>query len=358
MRHFIFAFLGLLSLTTFAQGALTDYEELVKLKNKFQTYGAERAITPPKKSLAQYLPYANTYDQGNSSMCIAYSLAVCRTILYAKNQRLYTKQSISNNGFSPLFIYYNNSTNDATCSIGLYLNKTITFVNEKGFIKLKDVEYPQYFPYTNTRANCSNYPYSNRQDLENAKKYKVDNIWVAENIDDVKFYLANDMPIMAFLSPLPGHFHQTGANGYAVWNRSKSVHCYGITQKRKRCGNMTKNIEGFCYLHKSQTPDIGHCVTVVGYDDNKYGGAVQIFNSAGSKWGVNGILWVKYSDFILLCNDSPFLGVAFEKQHEDVFSGGSNVSIQNIDTTILNSDEEFGLFNYLQSMNNDSLLTE
>lgn len=338
----------------FSQGVVFDSEDLAKVKDKYSTHGVERAITPSRKSLAQYLPYASTYDQGNTSMCVAYSLAVCRTVLYAKNMRIYSKQSISNNGFSPLFIYYNNSTNDSKCTNGLYLYKALTFVEETGFVQLKDVEYPNYYPYKSTRADCEKYPYSNSIDLANAGKYKVDNIWVAENIDDIKFYISNDMPIMSFLNPLPGHFHQSGEEGVVFWDRYKSVQCYGATRKRARCRNRTKNVEGFCYLHLDQTPDIGHCVSVIGYDDDKYGGAVQIFNSAGSSWGVNGLIWVKYTDLIFLCKESPFLGVALEKNYEDVFSGGSTVKIQEIDSALVDQND-FGLFNYLQSFRNDSL---
>ena len=40
-----------------------------------------------------------------------------------------------------------------------------------------------------------------------------------------------------------------------------------------------------------------HAMCVVGFDDNKYGGAFLIMNSWGSKWGNNGFIWVRYADF-------------------------------------------------------------
>jgi hypothetical protein len=36
---------------------------------------------------------------------------------------------------------------------------------------------------------------------------------------------------------------------------------------------------------------------VIGYDDTKYGGAVEIMNSWGTDWGNKGFVWVRYSDF-------------------------------------------------------------
>lgn len=41
----------------------------------------------------------------------------------------------------------------------------------------------------------------------------------------------------------------------------------------------------------------GHAMVVVGYDDNKEGGAFEIMNSWGDDWGKKGFLWVKYTHF-------------------------------------------------------------
>ncbi len=42
----------------------------------------------------------------------------------------------------------------------------------------------------------------------------------------------------------------------------------------------------------------GHAVTIIGYDDNKYGGAFEIMNSWGTQWGNEGFMWIRYGDFI------------------------------------------------------------
>ena len=41
----------------------------------------------------------------------------------------------------------------------------------------------------------------------------------------------------------------------------------------------------------------GHAMCIIGYDDYKEGGAFQIMNSWGEDWGVDGIGWVRYTDF-------------------------------------------------------------
>ena len=301
MRKFlIYLILLLISNSNIAQGVLLDLEDFEKAKTQFESSGTVRSILPSRKTLEKYLPYADAYNQGSSSMCLAYSAAICRTILYAKNKNITTKKDITNNGFSPLYIYYNNTYNDYSCINGLRIYPTLNWILENGFVKYEDVEYPKYYPYSNLRSNCSDYPYSNQIDLANGKNYKLDAIWKIENINQLKYHLANDMPITAFLE-FPGHLDQVGGNGSIFWDRTKSVRCYGVTKQKVRCRNMTKNKEGFCHLHKGQTPEMGHCVTVVGYDDNKYGGSVLILNSAGSNWGLNGLIWMNYTDFISSC---------------------------------------------------------
>jgi hypothetical protein len=41
----------------------------------------------------------------------------------------------------------------------------------------------------------------------------------------------------------------------------------------------------------------GHAMSVIGYNDEFEGGAFQIMNSWGNRWGDNGIAWVRYRDF-------------------------------------------------------------
>jgi hypothetical protein len=50
-------------------------------------------------------------------------------------------------------------------------------------------------------------------------------------------------------------------------------------------------------MDESQMGMGGHAMTVIGYDDRKFGGAFQIMNSWGEKWGKSGIGWVRYGDF-------------------------------------------------------------
>ena len=48
----------------------------------------------------------------------------------------------------------------------------------------------------------------------------------------------------------------------------------------------------------------GHAITVVGYDDYKFGGAFRIMNSWGADYGDDGFIWIKYSDFEIVANEA------------------------------------------------------
>jgi hypothetical protein len=50
-------------------------------------------------------------------------------------------------------------------------------------------------------------------------------------------------------------------------------------------------------MDQSQMGMGGHAMSVIGYDDRKFGGAFQIMNSWGPEWGKNGVAWVRYGDF-------------------------------------------------------------
>jgi hypothetical protein len=47
--------------------------------------------------------------------------------------------------------------------------------------------------------------------------------------------------------------------------------------------------------------DTGVAVTVVGYDDRRYGGAFEVMNSQGTGWGKDGFSWVPYAVFNRFC---------------------------------------------------------
>ena len=53
------------------------------------------------------------------------------------------------------------------------------------------------------------------------------------------------------------------------------------------------------WLPKSGEESIGgHAMTVIGYDDYKFGGSFQVMNSWGEDFGDDGYVWITYDDFV------------------------------------------------------------
>ncbi len=63
----------------------------------------------------------------------------------------------------------------------------------------------------------------------------------------------------------------------------------------------------------------GHAMCVVGYDDNKEGGAFKIMNSWGKDWGDRGFGWVRYREFKGFCKEAYGLHPLPRKQSDGKF---------------------------------------
>jgi hypothetical protein len=59
----------------------------------------------------------------------------------------------------------------------------------------------------------------------------------------------------------------------------------------------------------------GHALTIVGYDDNIYGGAFRVVNSWGDEWGDGGYFWLKYKDFKIITTEAYILDLSSTINH-------------------------------------------
>jgi hypothetical protein len=113
-------------------------------------------------------------------------------------------------------------------------------------------------PYTD--AECETQP-SNAA-LQQAASFKIRNWGRLQGVEAIKAELANRRPVVIGI-PVYDSFQQLqGAN--AVYNTLSGAN------------------RG------------GHAITIVGYDDNRYGGAFKVINSWGTGWGDNGYFWLTY----------------------------------------------------------------
>jgi len=248
-----------------AQGLIFDSTEFSKGEKIEET----RAELPNTVSLKMYTPLL--YPQVGSS-CVAHSLANSRTILYARYMNWTDKNKITGLSFSPYYIYYRNKVNgDKGCSEGLSIELAAKDVLLNGIAPIVDVEYPNYYPFTD-KALCfendgSSYPPSMTNDLQKARNFKVDEIYRVTTVLGLKTALSVGMPVILCMYP-PGSFHKVKGD---LWTPQ-----------------ITDKID----------PNSGHALIAVGYDDNKYGGAIELMNSWGDSWGNKGFTWVKYKDYL------------------------------------------------------------
>ena len=302
-KFFIVTTLILFSTTLFSQGLIWNDKVEAHHKTYDRVSLSRSAVLPTSASLEKYLPYVQ--DQGNSDMCAAYSIATCRTIVYAKNNEITNIDKISAESYSPYYIYHRAKTiyGDESWDGGMmiYMDQ----INRYGYAKMKDLEYPYYYPFTNTSLWNFSVPKEINLNINDVKEDKFDyikSILPSDNVEDtlkdlihkIKTELSNERPIIFAMSPFPEFF---GYNPFIdYWDPYEEYRC--IFQE-EFCENNTNDISGLCPSHK---PDdwtgTGHAMVLIGYDDKKYGGSFQILNSWGEEWGDNGKLWIKYKDFI------------------------------------------------------------
>ncbi len=221
-----------------------------------------RSVTSVPKSFSLKAFAPTPGNQGNQPSCVGWASGYgARTIANAiKNNWKYNTSKINQNTFSPAFVYnLIKFKGDVNCKRGSYIADAMKLLNTYGILQLKDFSYNS----TNCTTKPSNYGYQkakNNTILSYERLAKWDNPY--NLVGKVKKAIANKNPVVIGMQ-----IHSSFYKAKGVWN-----------------GDTTKRLGG-------------HAMVVVGYDDNKYGGAFEILNSWGTKWGNNGYIWVKYNDF-------------------------------------------------------------
>lgn len=261
MKHIILVLL-LSPYLGLSQGLIFDKEGFLN-GEKIERTRDDRV--PKVASLKGYTPYVLTQNRSN---CVAYSVASTRTMLFARDNNISGKDTITTYLFSPHWVYYRNkSTDDDDCMQGLDLEKVSNDVLNNGIPPMLYVEYEKYYPWGTTEL-CNFYPNSYSEDKELAVKFKVDDVFRLQNLEDIKLAISNGMPCVV---------------GMLVPPSFKAV-----TNKMKWSASPTDTYDDA----------YGHAMVIVGYDDYKFGGAVELMNSWGTEWGNEGYIWIPYDDFL------------------------------------------------------------
>jgi C1A family cysteine protease len=216
---------------------------------------------PESVSLEKYAP--TRQNQGEQGSCVAWSSAyAARTIMEAAS----TGVDPNAIAFSPSYLFNQIHLPDCQGSLLPDAMKTMLY---KGSVPLK------FFPYD--ASTCDRSPGSQANAM--AQQYLTrgfQRLTISERDNRVDFTaikqnLAQGAPVVIGMM-VPRSFMQN-MYGEQVWYPEK---------------NEDPNSNGMG----------GHAMCVIGYDDNLERGAFQIMNSWGTKWGKNGIAWIRYQDFM------------------------------------------------------------
>ncbi len=214
---------------------------------------------PEAVSLLRFAP--ERLNQGQQGSCVAWSCAYsAQTILTAAA----TGADPNSIRFSPSYLY--NQIKLDGCQ-GSYLQRAMEAMSRNGGVPLSQ------YPYND--QDCNSEPSSS--DIQRGRQNVIHGftrITNGDNINEIsvrgiKEHLAKNAPVA--IGMMVGQSFMQDMMGQELWTPQ------GMDESQMGMG--------------------GHAMTVIGYDDRKFGGAFQIMNSWGPEWGQNGVAWVRYGDF-------------------------------------------------------------
>ena len=226
-----------------------EYADIDSFEGEGDLLGAPGAqpTLPSKIDLSANFPTPG--NQGQQGSCVGWATAYA-----AKSYQEKVEMSWSLNSpehlFSPAFIY--NQINGGQDN-GSSIVEALRLITGRGAATLATM------PYTDRDFTTQPKPTA----FEEATKFKAARFQTVNGTAGIKAALASGQPVVGGIGVFPASFRLQGAN--SIYNAA--LGSYGG----------------------------GHAVAIVGYDDNRYGGAFKIINSWGTDWGDQGYFWLPYS---------------------------------------------------------------
>jgi hypothetical protein len=217
---------------------------------------------PSSFSLRQFAPLPG--DQGDYGTCVGWAVAyAARTISESIALNRLNQTETTQRVFSPIYIYRNIRPDDPTGMRGAQIYTALEYMRDSGAARMLNIERDRAF----SRIDLAYF--------RTSRKYPIADYVTLFSRDDrqkpaliirmVKKSLTEGKPVII------------GMNTPDSFNTARDVW-------RPR-----ENPAFFYY---------GHAMCVVGYDDNRHGGAFEVLNSWGRKWGNGGYIWIPYSVFV------------------------------------------------------------
>ena len=255
VRFFAFALTACISLMSFVTSGQDtfsygcEFENIDTARVLKANFPQERGSLPASFSLKQYAPKPKS--QGPLNSCAAWSsayagLTIIKGIEYNSAQ----------NPCDPIHLYnrIQTSLNREPCIKGSTIEAALKILKTNGCAL-----YGEYSQHCGPEPLVQKFP-TNLYDFQHLEN----------SVISYKKSLINKQPIIAgFIA-----YQSTG------WDSGKNI------------------INGVWNGKFEKEPLGGHGMCIVGFDDNKEGGAFEIMNSWGENWGDGGFFWIKYTDII------------------------------------------------------------
>ena len=259
----------------FPTGAVIDVDLYDSIPLKAPQLSRSYDGDPPAYSLKQFAPIPNTQKGGT---CTAWASAyAARTIAESIALNRIDRFLSTQNVFSPIFVYksvfklYKNNDNPSG-EDGIPIGEALKFMKDEGAVRMPNFEMNLLIQQILLSAYSSyrRYPIADFVTLyASYRQLTQDGDSVRTKM--VKKSIAEGKPVIIAIK-CPQSFHDVGKN--VVWRPTENPASIDIFVKNN-----------------------AHALCVVGYDDNKYGGAFEIQNSWGQNWGDGGFVWIPYTVF-------------------------------------------------------------
>lgn len=306
---------------TFMTGLLPDDGTYDLLERKKDLLTRDYTILPSRYSLLPYCPMVKS--QSRYSTCTSWATAyAARTITEAVKYGWTNKEQITNEAFSPLFVYAlikdKTYSYDENCQQGTSIYKALQLMKDKGVPKFSSFD-----------ALCASYV--NNSLFQEAKLFRIDDFFTlfsitcvdaGEKIRKVKKALSEDCPVVIAM-----HIPQSFYSAHQTWSGQ----------------DVDPSRHGY------------HAMCVIGYDDTMQGGAFQIMNSWGTNWGENGFVWVKYNQFAKYVDQAYEIYVRKETIRRDSEPEKSNSLKGQIELKLSTGESMPGLLQAKEGLNSYKL---
>lgn len=251
-------------------GAVLDMEVYAEVPRSPPLTRGNYQGLPVRHSLENFTPTPG--DQGDQGSCVGWAVAyAARTMTEARVHEISPRQAVDRHVFSPAYIY--NQIAIDGCDSGSMIHHALNLMEREGVMLLRD------FPYDANTCTQPIHPHQRSQ----AANYRIAG-WRALTSPGARAThvptrraLAADRPVVIGML-LPDSF---------------------MDSRAIRANNGRWIPSAIDYQTLELRPDAlyGHAMTVVGYDDQRFGGAFRIINSWGTDWGDDGYTWVSYDDY-------------------------------------------------------------